>query len=73
MVVSGRALIKERKIDSNQVLQFEVSGSEMKAVHMLPGYTRSIENMSATEPLVVLMWTNEALDPQKPDTYSLKV
>ena len=73
VVVSGRALIKERKIDSNQVLQFEVSGSEMKAVHMLPGYTHSIENMSATEPLVVLMWTNEALDPQKPDTYSLKV
>ena len=73
VVVSGRALIKERKIDSNQVLQFEVSGSEMKAVHMLPGYTHSIENLSDKEPLVILMWANEISDSNRPDTYSLKV
>ena len=73
VVVSGRALIKERKIDSNQVFQFEVSGSEMKAVHMLPGYTHSIENLSDKEPLVILMWANEISDSNRPDTYSLKV
>ena len=73
VVVSGRALIKERKIDSNQVLQYEVSGSEMKAVYMLPGYTHSIENLSDKEPLVILMWANEASDPNRADTYSLKV
>ena len=73
VVVSGRALIKERKIDSNQVLQFEVTGSEMKAVHMLPGYTHSIENLSDKEPLVILMWANEISDSNRPDTYSLKV
>ena len=73
VVVSGKALIRERKIGSNEVLKYEVSGKEMKAVHMLPGYSHSIENLSATEPLVVLKWTNEMFDPQKPDTYSLKV
>ncbi len=73
VVVSGKALIRERKIGFNEVLKYEVSGKEMKAVHMLPGYTHSIENLSATEPLVVLKWTNEMFDPQKPDTYSLKV
>lgn len=73
VVVSGKALIRERKIGSNEVLKFEVSGKEMKAVHLLPGYTHSIENMSTTEPLVVLMWANEMFDPQKPDTYTLKV
>ena len=73
VVVSGKALIRERKIGSNEVLKYEVSGKEMKAVHMLPGYSHSIENLSATEPLVVLKWTNEMFDPQRPDTYSLKV
>lgn len=73
IVVSGKALIKERKIGTSEVISFEVSGKEMKAVHMLPGYTHSIENLSATEPLVTLMWANEMFNPDKPDTYSLKV
>ena len=73
IVVSGKALIKERKIGTSEVISFEVSGKEMKAVHMLPGYTHSIENLSATEPLVTLMWANEMFDPERPDTYSLKV
>ena len=73
IVVSGKALIKERKIGTSEVISFEVSGKEMKAVHMLPGYTHSIENLSATELLITLMWANEMFDPEKPDTYSLKV
>ena len=73
IVVSGKALIKERKIGTSEVISFEVSGKEMKAVHMLPGYTHSIENLSFTEPLVTLMWANEMFDPERPDTYSLKV
>lgn len=70
IVVSGRALIRERRIGSDEVLSFEVSGDEIKAVHMLPGYVHSIENLSSTEPLVTLMWANECFDPSRPDTYS---
>ena len=70
IVVSGRALIRERRIGSDEVLSFEVSGDEIKAVHMLPGYVHSIENLSSTEPLVTLMWANESFDPSRPDTYS---
>ncbi|MBQ9175031.1 MAG: NAD-dependent epimerase/dehydratase family protein [Bacteroidales bacterium] len=69
IVVSGKALIQERKIGSDEVLNFEVSGEEIKAVHMLPGYTHNIINLSDTEPLVTLMWANELFDPNKPDTY----
>ena len=69
IVVSGRALIQERKIGTDEVLNFEVSGEEIKAVHMLPGYTHNIVNLSDTEPLVTLMWANELFDPNKPDTY----
>ena len=69
IVVSGRALIQERRIDSNEVLDFEVSGDEIKAVHMLPGYTHNIINLSDTEPLITLMWANELFDPNRPDTY----
>ena len=69
IVVSGRALIQERRIGSDEVLNFEVSGSEIKAVHMLPGYTHNIVNLSDTEPLVTLMWANELFDPDRPDTY----
>ena len=69
IVVSGRALIQERRIDSDEVLDFEVSGEEIQAVHMLPGYTHNIINLSETEPLVTLMWANEVFDPEKPDTY----
>jgi UDP-2-acetamido-2,6-beta-L-arabino-hexul-4-ose reductase len=73
IVVSGRALIRERKIGSREVMEFEVSGKEMKAVHMLPGYTHSIVNLSESEPLVTLMWANEMFDPERPDTYYLNV
>ena len=69
IVVSGRALIQERRIDSDEVLNFEVSGEEIKAVHMLPGYTHNIINLSETEPLITLMWANELFDPNRPDTY----
>ena len=69
IVVSGRALIQERRIGSDEVLNFEVSGEEVKAVHMLPGYTHNIVNLSDTEPLVTLMWANELFDPNRPDTY----
>ena len=69
IVVSGKALIRERKIDSTEVLNFEVSGEKIQAVHMLPGYTHNIINLSDTEPLVTLMWANEQFDPGRPDTY----
>lgn len=69
IVVSGKALIQERRIGSDEVLNFEVSGDEIKAVHMLPGYTHNIINLSDTEPLVTLMWANELFDPNHPDTY----
>ena len=69
IVVSGRALIQERRIGSDEVLNFEVSGEKIQAVHMLPGYTHNIINLSETEPLVTLMWANELFDPNRPDTY----
>ena len=69
IVVSGHALIQERRIGSDEVLNFEVSGDEPQAVHMLPGYTHNIINRSDTEPLVTLMWANELFDPNRPDTY----
>ena len=69
MVVSGRALIQQRKVGSDEVLNFEVSGEKIEAVHMLPGYTHNIVNLSDTEDLVTLMWANEPFDPQKPDTF----
>lgn len=69
IVVSGHGLIQERKIDSNEVIEFEVSGNKIEAVHMLPGYTHSIINLSETENLVTIMWANEPFDPKHPDTY----
>ena len=69
IVVSGKALIQERRIGSDEVLNFEVSGDNIQAVHMLPGYTHNIINLSDTEPLVTLMWANELFDPERPDTY----
>lgn len=69
IVVSGHGLIEERKLGTQEVLRFEVSGEQPQAVHMLPGYTHSITNLSQTEPLVTLMWANEIFDPQRPDTY----
>lgn len=69
IVVSGHGLIQERKIGSDEVLNFEVSGDKIEAVHMLPGYTHNIINLSETEPLVTLMWANEQFDPKHPDTF----
>lgn len=73
IVVSGRALIEERRIGSDDVLHFEVSGDKIEAVHMLPGYTHNIINLSETDDLVTLMWANERFNPEKPDTYFEKV
>ena len=69
IVVSGRALIQQRKIGCDEVLNFEVSGDKIQAVHMLPGYTHNIINLSETEDLVTVMWANELFDPNKPDTF----
>lgn len=73
IVVSGRALIQERKLGTDEVLEFEVTGERIQAVHMLPGYTHNIINLSETENLVTLMWANESFDPAHPDTYFEKV
>lgn len=73
MVVSGHGLIQERKIGSDEVLEFEVSGDRMEAVHMLPGYTHNIINLSDTENLVTVMWANEQFDAHHPDTFFEKV
>ena len=73
IVVSGRGLIQMRRLDSDEVLEFYVSGENVEAVHMLPGYTHNIINLSETEDLVTLMWANEAFDPNRPDTYFEKV
>ena len=69
IVVSGHGLIQERKIGSDEVIEFEVSGDQIQAVHMLPGYTHNITNVSKTENLVTVMWANEIFDPAHPDTY----
>ena len=69
IVVSGKALIQQRKIGTDEVLNFEVSGDKIQAVHMLPGYTHNIINLSQTQDLVTLMWANECFDPQRPDTF----
>ncbi len=69
IVVAGHGLIEERKIGSDEVLRFEVSGEKIEAIHMLPGYTHNIINLSETEDLVTVMWANECFDPAKPDTF----
>lgn len=69
IVVSGRGLIQQRKIGSDEVFEFYVSGDKIEAVHMLPGYTHNIINLSDTENLVTVMWANESFDPKKPDTF----
>ena len=69
IVVAGHGLIQERKIGTDEVIEFEVSGDKIEAVHMLPGYTHNIINLSQTENLVTVMWANESFDPNKPDTF----
>ena len=73
IVVSGHGLIQERRIGTDEVLEFEVSGEKIQAVHMLPGYTHNIINLSDSENLVTLMWANELFDPHHPDTFFDKV
>lgn len=73
IVVSGHALIQERKIGTDEVMEFEVSGEKIQAVHMLPGYTHNIINLSNTQDLVTVMWANEPFDPNHPDTFGEKV
>ena len=69
IVVAGQGLIQQRKIGSDEVINFEVSGQKIQAVHMLPGYTHNIINLSKTENLVTVMWANEQFDPSRPDTF----
>jgi UDP-2-acetamido-2,6-beta-L-arabino-hexul-4-ose reductase len=69
IVVSGEALIQQRRIGDGEVLEFKVSEEDMQAVHMLPGYTHIIINLSDSRDLVTLMWANECFDPGKPDTF----
>ena len=69
VVVSGRGLIQQRRIGSDEVLNFEVSGEKIEAVHMLPGYTHNLINLSDTQDLVTVMWANECFDPNRPDTF----
>ena len=73
IVVAGHGLIQQRKIGTEEVLNFEVSGEKIQAVHMLPGYTHNIINLSETEDLVTVMWANEQFDPERPDTFFEKV
>ena len=73
IVVAGHGLIQERKIGSDEVIEFEVSGDKIEAIHMLPGYTHNIINLSETENLVTVMWSNEQFDPNHPDTFFEKV
>ncbi len=69
IVVAGHGLIQERQIGSDEIYEFEVSGDNIQAIHMLPGYTHNIINLSQTETLVTLMWANEQFDPAHPDTF----
>ncbi len=73
IVVSGHGLIQMRKVDSEEVLNFEVTGDKIQAIHMLPGYTHNIINLSETENLVTVMWANEQFEPSHPDTFFLEV
>ena len=73
IVVSGHGLIQERKIGTDEIIEFEVSGDHIQAVHMLPGYTHNIINLSETENLVTVMWANEIFDSTHPDTFFERV
>ena len=73
IVVAGHGLIQERKIGTDEVIEFEVSGDNIQCIHMLPGYTHNIINLSETEDLVTVMYCNEIFDPNHPDTFFEKV
>lgn len=69
IVVSGHGLIRERKIGTDEIIEFEVSGKKLEVGHMLPGYSHEIINLSDTENLVTVIWANEQFDPNNPDTF----
>lgn len=73
IVVSGHGLIQERKLGTDEIIEFEVTGDNIQCIHMLPGYTHNIINLSETENLVTVMYCNEIFDPSHPDTFSLSV
>ena len=73
IVVSGHGLIQQRRIDSDEIIEFEVTGDNIQCIHMLPGYTHNIINLSNTHDLVTVMYCNEIFDPNKPDTFFLPV
>ena len=73
IVVSGHGLIQERKLGTDEVIEFEVSGDNIQCIHMLPGYTHNIINLSDTENLVTVMYCNEIFNPNNPDTFFEKV
>lgn len=73
VVVKGRAKIQQRKVGADEILEFTVSGEKIEAVHMLPGYTHNIINLSDSEDLITLMWANEQFDKDNPDTFFLPV
>ena len=73
IVVSGHGLIQQRRIDSDEIIEFEVTGENIQCIHMLPGYTHNIINLSDTHDLVTVMYCNEIFDPNKPDTFFLPV
>lgn len=73
IVVAGHGLIQQRKIGTEEIMEFEVSGDQIQAIHMLPGYTHNIINLSDTENLVTVMWANESFDPAHPDTFGENV
>jgi UDP-2-acetamido-2,6-beta-L-arabino-hexul-4-ose reductase len=68
-VVAGHGLIQERRIDSDEVVEFEVTGDKIQTIHMIPGWTHNIINLSETDDLVTVMWANESFDPEHPDTF----
>ena len=73
IVVAGHGLIQERKIGTDEIAEFEVSGEKIQAIHMIPGWTHNIINLSETENLVTVMWANEQFDPERPDTFGENV
>lgn len=73
VVVKGHGLIRLRKIGTDEIIDFEVSGDRMEVVEMIPGYTHNIINLSETEELVTFIWCNECFNPNRPDTYFEKV
>ena len=73
IVVAGHGLIQERKIGTDEIVEFEVSGDKIQAIHMIPGWTHNIVNLSETENLVTVMWANEQFDPARPDTFGENV